>query len=557
MSATTDLILSFLSGFDWKAFLHQFLYDEKNPLLFNNGFFVYFFFLFMVLFYFLRNHSAARRYVFCLFSLYFFYKASGEFVLLVILSAIVDFFLSNAIYKTKAKAGKTFLLVLSIIFNLGLLFYFKYTNFFISISNDLLHTHFNPLNVLLPIGISFYTFENLSYTVDVYRGEFKPATKFTDYLLFLSFFPKLMMGPIVRAHDFVPQINQPYHITERDFAKGFYLIISGLIKKLVISDYITLNFVDYIFDNPSLHTGVENLMAIYGYAMVIYCDFSGYSDIAIGIALWLGFKIPPNFLSPYQSKNVTEFWRRWHISLSSWLKDYLYIPLGGNRKSTFASILFVALFLTGTFMMSTHLFGLTIEWAAVVTAVPLLIFVIPPLVTRNPKGISANFNLLTTMLLGGFWHGASWNFIIWGALHGIALGIHKLWIMLTGKAFASFNNSKVYNAIMVIITFHFVCFCWIFFKAENFEMAMAMIQQIAFNFDINVFLPFYENYKEVLWMIAFAMLIHFIPDGFADRQIEKLGKVSLAYYVFIFFGFLILYGYFKSAEQVMPIYLQF
>lgn len=546
-----------LADFDLGAFLHQFLYDKENPLLFNNGFFVYFFFLFIVLFYFLRKYPKPRRYMFCFFSLYFFYKASGTFVLLVILSAIVDFVLSNAIYKTPDKKKKTILLICSIVFNLGMLFYFKYTNFFINVSNELFHTGFNPLNILLPVGISFYTFENLSYTLDVYRGEFKPATKFSDYLLFLSFFPKLVMGPIVRAHDFVPQINQSYVISERDFAKGFYLIISGLIKKLVISDYITLNLVNYIFDNPSLHAGVENLFAVYGYAMVIYCDFSGYSDVAIGVALWLGFKIPTNFLSPYQSKSITEFWRRWHISLSSWLRDYLYIPLGGNRNATVGSYIFVVLFLAGTFLMSVNLFHLSYMWAGGVSAILLLIFVLPPLINKNPKGIAANFNLLTTMLLGGFWHGASWNFIIWGAMHGVSLGIHKIWMMLTGKAFAGFNNSKWYNAIMVVITFHFVCFCWIFFKAENFDIAMSMIHQIFYNFDAGVWGPFYDNYKEVLWMIALAMCIHFIPDGYADKVIDKVGKVSLAYYILIFFAFLILYGYFKSSEQVLPIYLQF
>ena len=219
----------FFATFDWNAFLQQFLYDSKNPLLFNNGFFVYFFTLFILLFFALRNHHKARRYVFCIFSLYFFYKASGWFVGLVLVSAVVDFFLSNAIYREKSQSRKKFLLVLSILFNLGMLFYFKYTDFFIEISNSLFDTNFNPLNLILPIGISFYTFENLSYTVDVYRGEFKPANKFSDYLLFLAFFPKLMMGPIVRAHDFVPQINEPYVISERDFAKGFFLIISGFL----------------------------------------------------------------------------------------------------------------------------------------------------------------------------------------------------------------------------------------------------------------------------------------------------------------------------------------
>ena len=547
----------FFATFDWNAFLQQFLYDSKNPLLFNNGFFVYFFTLFILLFFALRNHHKARRYVFCIFSLYFFYKASGWFVGLVLISAVVDFFLSNAIYREKSQSKKKFLLVLSILFNLGMLFYFKYTDFFIEISNSLFDTNFNPLNLILPIGISFYTFENLSYTVDVYRGEFKPANKFSDYLLFLAFFPKLMMGPIVRAHDFVPQINEPYVISERDFAKGFFLIISGLIKKLVISDYITLNMVDYMFDNPALHTGVENLMAVYGYAMVIYCDFSGYSEIAIGIALWLGFKIPPNFMSPYQSLNITEFWRRWHISLSTWLKDYLYIPLGGNRNFSVASFIFVGGFLVGSFIMGVELFHLSNLWAAVISAVLLLIFIIPALITKKTSGIAANFNLLTTMLLGGFWHGASWNFIIWGAIHGVGLGIHKIWMLLTDKSFAAFNQSRIYKIISGILTFHFVCFAWIFFKAEDLEIAKEMIYQIFNNFDISVFGPFYDNYKGVVWMILAAMVLHLIPDNLADKVITRTKTIPMVVYILVFFLFLILYGYFKSAEQVMPIYLQF
>ena len=547
----------FFATFDWNAFLQQFLYDSKNPLLFNNGFFVYFFTLFILLFFALRNHHKARRYVFCIFSLYFFYKASGWFVGLVLVSAVVDFFLSNAIYREKSQSRKKFLLVLSILFNLGMLFYFKYTDFFIEISNSLFDTNFNPLNLILPIGISFYTFENLSYTVDVYRGEFKPANKFSDYLLFLAFFPKLMMGPIVRAHDFVPQINEPYVISERDFAKGFFLIISGLIKKLVISDYITLNMVDYMFDNPALHTGVENLMAVYGYAMVIYCDFSGYSEIAIGIALWLGFKIPPNFMSPYQSLNITEFWRRWHISLSTWLKDYLYIPLGGNRNFSVASFIFVGGFLVGSFIMGVELFHLSNLWAAVISAVLLLIFIIPALITRKTSGIAANFNLLTTMLLGGFWHGASWNFIIWGAIHGVGLGIHKIWMLLTDKSLSSLNQSRIYKVISGILTFHFVCFAWIFFKAEDLEIAKTMIYQIFNNFDISVFGPFYDNYKGVVWMILAAMVLHLIPDNLADKVIARTKTIPIVVYILVFFLFLILYGYVKSAEQVMPIYLQF
>ena len=553
-----------MPAFDIQAFFQQFLYDEKNPLLFNNGFFVLFFALFIGLYYSFRNNFAVRRYIFCFFSLYFFYKASGYFVALVILSAIVDFVLSNAIWRQQNKVKKKLLLITSIIFNLGLLFYFKYTDFFISLSNDLFDTGFSPLNLLLPIGISFYTFENLSYTVDVYRGQFQPARKFTDYLLFLSFFPKLVMGPIVRAHDFVPQINKPYVINDNDFAKGFYLIISGLIKKLIISDFITLNFVNYIFDDPTRYTGLENLMAVYAYAVVIYCDFSGYSDIAIGIARWLGFSIPTNFLSPYQSKNITEFWRRWHISLSSWLRDYLYIPLGGNRGSSAGTWIFSILFFAGVFLMGTHLFQLAWWIAALISGAILLLFLLPAIISKEKKGVAANMNLLTTMLLGGFWHGANWNFIIWGALHGIALAVHKVWMLLTGKTFGKINNKWWYKTLAVLLTFHFVCFCWIFFKSadfdpatNDFEKALNMIHQIRYDFSLSVWDAFAANYWPVLVMMAVAYLLHAIPDNYADKVIGRVTKIPLLVYLLIFFGFVILYGYFKSAEPVMPIYLQF
>ncbi len=546
-----------MPSFDLGAFLEQFLYDPKNPLLFNNGFFVFFFAIFIALYYNFRNNFKVRRYIFCFFSLYFFYKASGYFVIFVVISAIADYILSNTIYRQTNKKKKKLLLLCSILFNLGLLFFFKYTNFFISVTNDLLHTGFNPLNILLPVGISFYTFENLSYTIDVYRGHFQPARKFTDYLLFLSFFPKLVMGPIVRAHDFIPQINQPFVISENDFAKGFYLILSGLFKKLVISDFITLNFVNYIFDDPSRYTGMENLFAVYGYAAVIYCDFSGYSDVAIGIAKWLGFKIPTNFRSPYQSKNITEFWRRWHISLSSWLRDYLYIPLGGNRRSTLATWLFSGIFFLGTFLAGFYLLDFSFVVALFITAAVFMVFALPAILKKDKEIISTNMNVLVTMLLGGFWHGASWNFIVWGAIHGIGLAVHKLWMLLTGQKLASVKRRWWYNALAVFITFHFVCLGWVFFKAGSFEDASHMIYQITHDFSFAVWGAFFSNYKSVLGMILLAALLHSIRDDFADRVINRFTKIPLPVYLATFFVFVILYGYFKAAEPVMPIYLQF
>ena len=499
-------VFNYLPKLSYIDLLHQFFYDAKNPLLFNNGFFVYFFAVFIFFYYIFRNHILARNYIVSIFSLYFFYKASGFFVVLVLVSAVCDFVLSNLIYKEQNAIRKKLLLYLSIIINLGLLFYFKYTNFFITLSNQVFSTNTSLLNILLPVGISFYTFENLSYTIDVYRGEFAPEKKLINYLVFLSFFPKLVMGPIVRAKDFIPQLHKPYQLTQVDFTKGFYLIISGLFKKLVISDYLTLNLVNYIFDDPARHTGLECLTGLLAYAIVIYCDFSGYSDVAIGIAKWLGINIPANFKSPYQSKSITEFWRRWHISLSSWLRDYLYIfSLGGNRRGK----------------------------------------------------LFTYFNLFVTMLLGGFWHGASWNFIIWGGIHGIGLAVHKMWMVIAKKLIIRYENNFIYNTIAQLFTFLFVCFCWIFFKSTNFENSIAMIKQIGTNFSFDVWKEFYGNYKYVLYVMLLGYLLHLIPDSFADRVLPKLQKAPMIVYVAIFACFLLVYAQFKSSVPVMPIYLQF
>jgi alginate O-acetyltransferase complex protein AlgI len=481
--------------------LDQLLYDPKNPLLFNSGFFVYFLFFFILIYYSIRKNRRMRIGAFTLFSLYFFYKACGWFVSLILLSAVIDFIISNLIYRQKSKGLKTVLLVLSLALNLGLLFYFKYTNFFISILNDLNFTHISPLNLILPIGISFYTFENLSYTIDVYRGHFKPVNNFLDYLFFLSFFPKLVMGPIVRASDFIPQIRKEYSVSQHDFSMGFFLIVTGLFKKLVVSDYINVNFVGYIFDDPSKHTGLECLLGVYGYAMVIYCDFSGYSDVAIGLAKWMGFNVNINFNSPYQSASITEFWRRWHISLSSWLRDYLYISLGGNRKGK----------------------------------------------------VRQYINLAVTMLLGGLWHGASWNFIIWGGMHGTALAVDKARIAI----FKSVKETRLLRVIGIVITFHLVCFCWIFFRASSLHDSIVMLEQIATNFDAGAFKVLYAGYNTVFMMMMLGFALHYIPQTVCDKVVVRMEKLNIAGFIAIFLVFMFIFYQIKCSEQVMPIYLQF
>ncbi len=495
-----------MQGIDIHKLLDTLLYHEKDPLLFNSSLFLFFFGLFLLMYVIGYRFAKLRIYMLTLFSLYFFYKTCGWYVAFILVAAVFDYNISHSIYKTENKAHKKTMLVFSIIVNLGLLFYFKYTNFFIGIINDFGTNNINYLKLILPVGISFYTFENLSYTIDVYRGIFKPVNKFIDYLFFLSFFPKLMMGPIVRAADFIPQINREPLISEKQVGEGLYLITAGIIKKVIISDYINANYVINIFDNPSAHSGIECLMAVYGYAIVIYCDFSGYSDIAIGIAKWMGFDININFLSPYQSANITEFWRRWHISLSSWLKDYLYIPLGGSRKGVF----------------------------------------------------NTYRNLFITMLVGGFWHGASWNFIFWGALHGGALAVEKLRNSFGRKQLLILPYSpKATKVASIIITFHFVCLGWIFFRCDTFSDSWIMLKQIATNLQPKLLKPLLEGYTSVFILLSIAVILHAFNAKTEDDFKQLLIKMPLPFKIMYFFICVYVAIQLKQSTTIKPIYLQF
>ncbi len=492
---------------DLSKFWQQFVYHPKEPLLFSSGLFIFLFTGFMVVYFLVHKHHRAKTTFVTLFSLYFYYKSSGIYFLLLILSAIVDYSLADAIFKAESKKKKRAILVLSLALNLGLLTYFKYTNFFYSIICDLTAHSFSPLSIFLPVGVSFFTFQSLSYTIDIYRGTLKPVKSILDYAFFVTFFPQLVAGPIVRAADFIPQIFKPVKVTDAMIGRGVFLIATGLIKKTVIADFISLNFVDRIFEHPTLYTGLENLFGVYGYALQIYCDFSGYSDMAIGIALLMGFHFNLNFDSPYQSKSITEFWRRWHISLSTWLKDYLYISLGGNRKGK----------------------------------------------------IRTYINLFITMLLGGLWHGAGFRFVLWGAMHGIALAGHKLYLEIFPAR--TENNSPVRSLLIttlsVIITFHFVCFCWIFFRADNMEVAGQMIRQILFHFNPQIFFDFVGGYKNVLLIMLFGYSLHFIPKSVELKTEHNVMRLPILLKVVFLVLVIFLIVQFKSSEIQPFIYFQF
>ncbi|KGO90275.1 alginate O-acetyltransferase [Flavobacterium suncheonense GH29-5 = DSM 17707] len=498
-----------------------FVFNPKEPILFNTALFLGLFLVFYSIYIALKNTFYPRLVYVILFSLFFYYKSSGIFFLLLVGSSVVDYNLGNLVHRTQSVVNKKLCLAFSVVLNLGFLGYFKYTNFIIDTYNSATGADFAFQKIILPVGISFYTFQSISYIIEIYRKEIEPTKNYVDYLFFVSFFPQLVAGPIVRAKDFLPQIYQKLNVTKDDINRAFLLIIGGLIKKTVISDYISINFVDRVFDAPSSYTAFENLMASYGYAIQIYCDFSGYSDMAIGVALLLGFKLPTNFRTPYQSASITEFWRRWHISLSTWLKDFLYISVGGNRHGSFAGFLFPALFFFGLIVWGityapTSNIPLLIAVAA--TAVFSLTFLLSK---EKERTMFTNVNLMTTMLLGGLWHGASLRFIIWGALHGLALAVHKIFMEFfppKAEAKRSFFGG-IWTVLSVIATFHFVAFCWIFFRAKDFDTALQVINNIGnVTFDLQQWLVIAEGYKNVFLLMAIGFVWHFLPEKMVERM---------------------------------------
>ena len=435
---------------------HIFAFDSNSPLLFTQFYFWAFFAIVYSIFALIvRKQTSARlhlRNVFLLFvSWFFYYKTSGLFLLILAFVTLSDWLIAKGIYRARYAAPASppsrgsrrgsLLLVLSVVIDLGLLAYFKYAYFFTNMVNDLFGCSFEVFDVfayvgngfrsagrfdvesiVLPVGISFYIFQVISYTADVYRGKIKPVRNLLDFGFYVSFFPQLVAGPIVRAEEFIPQLYKPFHLSRRQFGMAVFWILNGLTKKIILSDYLAVNFIDRVFDNPLLFSGFENLFALFAYSLQVYADFSGYTDIAIGVAMLMGFYLPRNFDSPYKAQNPQEFWRRWHMSLSRWLKNYLYIPLGGNRNATFgtyfwiALIAIIALVLTGSWTATALI-------AAVAVVVALVAYFRP----AHRKLLYANLNSFITMLLGGLWHGASWNFMIWGGLNGIGMIVNKFW----------------------------------------------------------------------------------------------------------------------------------
>jgi alginate O-acetyltransferase complex protein AlgI len=475
--------------------VNLFIYQPGQPLLFSSGAFFVLFLAFYGVYVLVQNQIMLRMAWVLLFSMFFYYKASGAYLLVLLASIVLDYFAAIQIFNQKSRNRRRAWLLLSLCGNLGILFYFKYTNFLLSSFYHLWGRDFTALDIVLPVGVSFFTFQSLSYTVDIYRKELKPADTLLDYAFFATFFPQLVAGPIVRARHFLPQIRSRLRLSPEAFGRAWFLILAGLFKKAIISDYISSNFVDRIFDNPGLYSGLENLMASYGYALQIYCDFSGYSDMAIGLALLMGFELPPNFNSPYQAISLTDFWRRWHISLSSWLRDYLYIPLGGNRKGK----------------VRTYL------------------------------------NLMLTMLLGGLWHGASWKFVAWGGLHGVGLAVEK----------ALDIKSESFKFLRRLFVFHLVCLGWIYFRAADFNTGSMVLERIFSGVEISHIGELVAAYPGVFALMLLGFVLHFTPKSMDAWVQASLTKASPLLKAFILAALVWFVMQIKSAAIQPFIYFQF
>jgi D-alanyl-lipoteichoic acid acyltransferase DltB (MBOAT superfamily) len=454
----------------------------------------------------LLARAGKLRVLFLLLASYAFYaRFSVRLLPLIFVSSSVDFLLGRAIGREADPVKRKRLLVATVVLNLGLLGVFKYLRFGIDTARDVLtalgyHPPELALQIALPVGISFFTFESMSYVIDVYRGDIEPHPSYLEYITFVAFFPHLVAGPIVRPRDLLPQLANPPRFDAVLASGALFTIALGLVKKIAISDYLSINLVDRVFDAPSQFSALECYAAVLGYAVQIYCDFSGYTDIAIGSAALLGIRFPKNFDSPYKSASVQEFWRRWHISLSTWLRDYLYIPLGGSRK--------------------------------------------------GPARTSVN--LMLTMLLGGLWHGANWTFVAWGGLHGAALAVGRARERARERRGDTRKASGLVRVLSVFVTFHFVCFAWIFFRADSFTGASRMIAELG------TLTTFHPNLPAALVaVLAVGLGSHFVPEDWYVRLREGFVRLPAPTQGLALFAAAMLLRRFESADAVPFVYFQF
>ena len=540
--------------------------ETSKPWTFLELGFWVFFALVLIGFASLERKLALRNAYLMLVSWFFYYHTSQWYVVLLIFATSVDFGVAHALHRSDKPWLRKLLLALSVLSNLGVLFFFKYAYFAADVWNDLTGLTWNPTPfwagwsnaslgtdfvedmILLPVGISFYTFQCLSYTVDVYRRNLKPVARFTDFAFYVSFFPQLVAGPIVRASDFVPQLYQPYRVTRAQFGLGLFWIVNGFLKKVILADFLAVHLVDRIFSQPTLYTGWENALGLLAYTMQVYADFSGYTDIAIGIALWMGFTLAQNFNSPYKASSVGEFWKRWHMSLSSWLKDYLYIPLGGNRSGSVASYLLIFAGLFGFALTATS--SLVSYLLAGVVLVFLLLYQFIPAFRR---GFNTNVNLMLTMLLGGLWHGPSWNFMVWGGLNGLGLLAHKQWSRIRPYRVEGW----MLRGLGVLITLLFITFTRIWFRAPDWSTAMSIVNQLSTGWNVIPSLAMLAAWWRPALILAMGFAIHWIPERHKAWYRDRFANLNPFLLAVLSLGAILLAYQFMAAESQPFIYFQF
>lgn len=617
-----------------------FSFDSSRPLLFTQIHFWVFFFIVFTLYALIatnrrggtnsgmdpRKRVLRNGYLFFV-SLLFYYKTSGLFVLLLVFSTFLGYILGIRMDHTSSQSRRKLQMAFGVVVNLGVLCYFKYAYFFTDIynatfntdiqvinhlaqwGNSLFHTNrFDASIILLPVGISFFTFQNISYIVDVYKRKIPHVGNVLDFGFYTAFFPQLVAGPILRADQFVPQLYKPFFLGRRQFGIAVFWILNGLVKKLVLSDYLAVNFVDRIFDNPLLYTPFENFSALMLYSLQVYADFSGYTDIAIGVAMLMGFYLPVNFNSPYKATNPTDFWRRWHMSLSRWLRDYLYIPLGGNRTSGWPSyIILTAILAIAAFRLKNIWFALV---AGAVVAIIALLYWLRP---SHRRTLGTNVNNMDTMLLGGLWHGASFNFITWGGLNGLGILVYKWWscrtrhvrlialalvtvailtlvqfypipvlkmlgfillVMLIGFTFLYILPSKwnvterISTVWSVLLTFVFISFTRLFFRSGSnlnpaeanevaWQTASRMVDQIGSAWNLAQIPDILSHYWQVFSLFAIGMVIHWLPVRFKRRYRLWFAQMPLWCLALVCVAVVFILYQFITADLQPFIYFQF
>ena len=517
-----------------------FSFNVEEPLIFTQLDFWLFFILVMVVFSAIHKHFLVRSIFLTVISLFFYFKTSGLFVLLLGLTLVVNYLFGSLVEKTDKERSKKWLIAGSVLFNLLLLGYFKYAYFFTDSFNQLFQTKYEIVNqfalwgngffgdgtfvdkILIPVGVSFFTFHNISYVVDIYRKEIK-VSSFFDFTFYVTYFPHLVAGPIVRARDFIPQINQPFTLNKQDFSWSLVQITKGLFKKIVLADYIAVHFIDKIADSPEAYPGFVSVLAMWAYSLQIYGDFSGYTDIAIGISRLMGFTLLENFNSPYKAVSVADFWRRWHKSLGSWLRDYLYIPLGGNRSGGI-----------GTYIASTIIFVFLIfitQWYELIyvyLGLMILYFLCWHLLPKVKNYLNRDLNLLITMVVGGLWHGASENFVIWGSMNGLALIFFQYW-----KKISPYENSTAWGirAWRIFLTFNFITFTRIWFRLDEAGEPMKMLNHIWVHFDFtwDLFVKVLETYQAVFWLILTGFVLHWLPQSWKDKGTQLFARIPFVF----------------------------